>query len=197
MGLQSICVKFAVMNGGENLVKITISGHPGSGTSTLVNGICDHFNWSSLNGGQIFRDEAKRRGLSLSEFGDLCASDFSVDKSLDDILQEKIRDPNGPDVMESRLCGWWAYKLEIDCVRLWVDVNDEVRAQRVVDREGITLEKAIFENKKRSQKDRSRYIELYGLIPEDKEPYTHIIDASQKNISEVLQETIKILEASE
>ena len=197
MGLQSICVKFAVMNGGENLVKITISGHPGSGTSTLVNGICDHFNWSSLNGGQIFRDEAKRRGLSLSEFGDLCASDFSVDKSLDDILQEKIRDPNGPDVMESRLSGWWAYKLEIDCVRLWVDVNDEVRAQRVVEREGITLEKAIFENKKRSQKDRSRYIELYGLIPEDKEPYTHIIDASQKNISEVLQETIKILEASE
>jgi len=197
MGLQSICVKFAVMNGGENLVKITISGHPGSGTSTLVNGICDHFNWSSLNGGQIFRDEAKRRGLSLSDFGDLCASDFSVDKSLDDVLQEKIRDPNGPDVVESRLSGWWAYKLEIDCVRLWVDVNDEVRAQRVVDREGITLEKAIFENKKRSQKDRSRYIELYGLIPEDKEPYTHIIDASQKNISEVLQETIKILEASE
>ena len=197
MGLQSICVKFAVMNGGENLVKITISGHPGSGTSTLVNGICDHFNWSSLNGGQIFRDEAKRRGLSLSDFGDLCASDFSVDKSLDDVLQEKIRDPNGPDVVESRLSGWWAYKLEIDCVRLWVDVNDEVRAQRVVDREGITLEKAIFENKKRSQKDRSRYIELYGLIPEDKEPYTHIIDASQKNISEVLQETVKILEASE
>ena len=83
-----------------------------------------------------------------------------------------------------------------DCVRLWIEVNDEVRAQRVVNREGITIEEAIFENKKRSQKDRARYLQLYELIPEDREPYTHIIDASQKSISEVLQETIKILEAS-
>ena len=34
--------KFVVMNGSEILV-ITISGHPGSGTSTLVDGICNHF----------------------------------------------------------------------------------------------------------------------------------------------------------
>ena len=196
MAQQSICVRFAVTNGGENLVKITISGHPGSGTSTLVEGICNHFKWNSLNGGQIFRDEAKRRGLSLSEFGDLCASDFTVDKSLDEILRENMLKTNGPEVMESRLSGWWAYKLEIDCVRLWIEVNDEVRAQRVVNREGITIEEAIFENKKRSQKDRARYLQLYELIPEDREPYTHIIDASQKSISEVLQETIKILEAS-
>ena len=113
-----MCARYAAMNGGETLVKITISGHPGSGTSTLVKGICDSKGWTSLNGGDIFRSEAKNRGLSLSEFGDLCANDFSVDKSLDEILKSNMTDMNGPDVMESRLSGWWAHLLELDCIRI-------------------------------------------------------------------------------
>ena len=182
------------MSGGEILVKITISGHPGSGTSTLVDGICNHFSWNSLNGGQIFRDEAANRNMSLSEFGDLCSSDFTVDKSLDEILKQNMLDENGPDVMESRLSGWWAYKLGIDCVRLWLDVNDVVRAERVVLREGVSIEDALIQNTKRSELDNSRYMELYGLIPEDREPYTHVIDASELNVEQVLSEAVRILE---
>ena len=51
------------------MVRITISGHPGSGTSTLVAAICEARGWSSLNGGDIFRQEAKNRNFSLGEFG--------------------------------------------------------------------------------------------------------------------------------
>ena len=53
------------MSGGESLPRITISGHPGSGTSTLVSGICREMGWNSLNGGEIFRDEAKNRECLL------------------------------------------------------------------------------------------------------------------------------------
>ena len=182
------------MNGGETLVKITISGHPGSGTSTLVKGICDSKGWTSLNGGDIFRSEAKNRGLSLSEFGDLCANDFSVDKSLDEILKSNMTDMNGPDVMESRLSGWWAHLLELDCVRIWIDVNETVRANRVVDREAISFESALLENSKRTAKDLARYEEMYGLNPEDSTPYTHVIDASGLTKEEVIAATLKILE---
>ena len=69
---------------GVNMPKITISGYPGSGTSTLVSGLVNHFNWQSINGGQIFRDEASKRGLTLAEFGKLCVDDESVDKELDE-----------------------------------------------------------------------------------------------------------------
>ena len=98
---------------GVNMPKITISGYPGSGTSTLVSGLVNHFNWQSINGGQIFRDEASKRGLTLAEFGKLCVDDESVDKELDEILRRNI---SGEDVeiIESRLAGWWAYKLEVD-----------------------------------------------------------------------------------
>lgn len=176
---------------------ITISGHPGSGTSTLVKGVCDSKGWSSLNGGDIFRQEAKNRGLSLSEFEKICAEDESVDKSLDEILKNHILDSNGYEVMESRLCGWWAYNLEIDCVRLWLHASEEARAERVVVREGLSLDVAIANNKKRTAVDKARFEEMYGLNPEDETPYTHIIDASNLNVKEVLAKALEILEGIE
>tara|TARA_B100000945_G_scaffold7871_1_gene6425 strand:- start:974 stop:1531 length:558 start_codon:yes stop_codon:yes gene_type:complete len=185
------------MNGGEILPRITISGHPGSGTSSLVDGICKAKGWNSLNGGQIFRDEANNRGLSLAEFGDLCASDFSVDKSLDEILKSNMLDPDGPDVMESRLSGWWAHLLELDCKRIWLEVSEEVRAQRVVNREGISLDEAILGNRKRSEIDLARYQEMYGLNPEDLTPYTHVVNASNLDLDGVLNSVLEILEGSE
>ena len=192
-----LSVEYVVMSGGESLPRITISGHPGSGTSTLVSGICREMGWNSLNGGEIFRTEAKNRGMSLSEFGDLCSSDFTVDKSLDEILKQRMQDKNGPEVMESRLSGWWAHLLGIDCFRIWLDVDEETRARRVVNREGISIEDAISQNKKRAEIDLARYQEMYGINPEDSTPYTHILDASSKGVEEVLSEVLKILEVQE
>ena len=54
-----------------------------------------------------------------------------------------MKDENGPEVMESRLSGWWAHLLGIECIRIWLDVDEETRAQRVVNREGISIEDAI------------------------------------------------------
>ena len=68
------------MNGGNAMLKITISGAPGSGTSTLVGKIKQSTGWSSLNGGEVFRSEAERRGLSVVEFSELCKKDLDVDR---------------------------------------------------------------------------------------------------------------------
>ena len=182
------------MNGGETLVKITISGHPGSGTSTLVKGICESKGWTSLNGGDIFRSEAKNRNLSLSEFEKICSEDESVDKSLDEILKQHVLQPDGYDVLESRLCGWWAFNLDVKCIRLWLHASEESRAERVVTREGITIEEAISSNRKRTNVDRLRFNRMYGLNPEDSTPYTHVIDASGLTKEEVIASTLKILE---
>ena len=186
--------KYAVTNGGDLVVKVTISGHPGSGTSTLVNALCEHYSWSSLNGGDIFRQEAESRNLSLADFGKLCADDESVDRSLDSILQQRMLESDGPEVMESRLCGWWAYKQEIQCVRIWLEVSDTERAHRVVKREGISLDTAMEMNKKRSETDLARFQQMYSLNPSDATPYTHVIDASSLSIEEVVLTAISIME---
>ncbi|RJU98779.1 MAG: hypothetical protein DWC04_02625 [Candidatus Poseidoniales archaeon] len=181
---------------GVNMVKITVSGHPGSGTSTLVNGLMEHFGWTSLNGGEVFREEARRRGLSLAEFGDLCKTDLEVDRQLDALLQERMSLDGAEDIVESRLSGWWAYKLNLDCVRLWLEVDDQERANRVVAREHCTLEEALHANEMRTAVDAERFMELYGLLPEQREPYTIVLDATTLSREEVLSAVIEKLEAS-
>ena len=181
---------------GVSMKKVTISGHPGSGTSTLVEGLSKHFSWTSINGGQIFRNEAKERNMTLAQFGKLCSDDETIDLTLDEKLRTHILD-NSTNIIESRLAGWWAYKLDVDCLRLWLHASEEARAERVVTREGLTLEEAISNNKKRTNVDKVRFQEMYGLNPEDETPYTHIIDASKLTAEQVLMQTLKILEEIE
>lgn len=175
------------------MMKITVSGHPGSGTSTLVKGLMSHFNWKSLNGGDVFRQEAARRGMGLQEFGELCKSDLDVDRELDRLLKQQMLEGSA-QIVESRLAGWWAYHLEIPCVRLWIEVDEKERARRVVSRENISIEKALEDNKIRSEIDGERFMELYQILPEQREPYTTVLDATHLGADEVLTETIKILE---
>ncbi len=81
---------FVELNGGDILVKITVSGPPGSGTSTLVEKLANEYSWLSLNGGDIFRKEAKDRNLTVGQFSELCKTNLDVDKSLDEILKKEI-----------------------------------------------------------------------------------------------------------
>jgi cytidylate kinase len=180
---------------GVVMVRITVSGHPGSGTSTLVGGLMEHFNWTSLNGGDVFRTEAKRQGLSLAEFGQLCTEDLEVDRKLDALLQEQMSDEGSKEIVESRLAGWWAYKLDLDCVRLWLEVDSKERARRVVAREQCTLEEALEANEKRTAVDATRFMELYGLLPEQREPYTIVLDGTNLSREQILAAVIEILEA--
>ena len=178
------------------MLKVTVSGHPGSGTSTLVSLLREAKGWSSLNGGELFRQEAKRRNMSLSEFGQLCREDLEVDRQLDALLKEEMirTDDEAPSIVESRLSGWWAYKLGLSTPRIWLEVDDIERAKRVQAREGGDLNSIVEANKQRSKVDEQRFDELYGLLPQQTEPYTHIINASDLNPQEVLALVLDILE---
>jgi cytidylate kinase len=178
------------------MLQVTISGHPGSGTSTLVSLLCEAKGWSSLNGGELFRQEAKRRNMTLADFGQLCKEDLEVDRQLDALLKEQMvrTDDEAPSVIESRLSGWWAYKLGLATPRIWLEVDDLERAKRVQAREGGDLDSIVDANKQRSKIDEQRFDELYGLLPQQTEPYTHIINASDLNAQEVLASVLHILE---
>ncbi|MFL2978025.1 MAG: cytidylate kinase [Candidatus Poseidoniales archaeon] len=168
------------------MVRITVSGLPGSGTSTLVRGICEALGWYALNGGDVFREEAASRGLSVADFSQLCKSDPAVDRELDSRLVEAMEDVNGPEIVESRLAGWWAYRNHFDCLRIWVEVELDERLDRVTMREGDDVRRR-EESLLREEADRQRYTELYGIDILSMEPYDLVIDGTEPSATDVLQ----------
>ena len=175
------------MNGGEVLVKITVSGPPGSGTSTLVKKLALARNWDYVNGGGIFRNEADRRGISVGQFSQLCKDDLDVDRSLDILLKEYLTAADGPDIVESRLCGWWASNLKLECLRVWVKVTPEECGRRIQTREGGDFDSRLIESETRQSDDKDRYRILYGIDLDDMSPYNLIIDATGLSAEEVFE----------
>ena len=63
---------------------VTISGLPGSGTTTAGRLLADALGWEFQSSGELFRSMASARGVSLAEFGALAESDERIDRELDE-----------------------------------------------------------------------------------------------------------------
>jgi len=176
------------------MLRITISGAAGSGTTTLAERLCQHFDWDHLNGGMVFREQAQNRQMDLVSFAELCDHDQSVDRSLDSELKLRMGGPDGPEVVESRLAGWWSHQLGMAGIRLWLAVSLEERARRVVLREGGDVSQRKSEIESREHRDRSRFLSLYDLDPANTTPYTHILESDDMLIEEVLSSVITMIE---
>lgn len=185
--MVSLDVMFADSSGDESLLIMTVSGKPGSGTSTLVDLLSKNGGFDSVNGGDIFRQEAQRRKLSVEDFSRMCKENFEVDRSLDDALKDMILSENGPSIVESRLSGWWAYLAGVDCLRIWIAVSDEERARRIQSREGGNFDDVLESSQRRNSDDMERYRELYNINLDDMSPYNMIIEADNLDASEVFE----------
>jgi len=175
----------AVTSGGNHVLVVTISGPPGSGTSTLVAKLVEARGWRFLNGGDVFRGEAARRGLSVEELSAEAKDDLDVDRQLDALLQKRMASEDPPEIFESRLSGWWAHRSGLDCLRVWIDVSEEERARRIQNREGGDFKECLGRSQKRQRDDKARYMELYQIDLDDLTPYNFVIDCDEKNEDEV------------
>ena len=182
---------FVLRRGEDEMVRITISGPAGSGTSTLSQVLMNQYGYTHLNGGDVFRQEAERRGLSLRTFGTLCDDDPSVDKILDEHLRQSMIAEDGPDIVESRLSGWWAYQLRIEIPRIYLQASVDARAHRVSAREGSELELARRLAMERDARDRRRLQDLYGIDLASTEPYTLVLDTDGLSPGDVAREVME------
>ncbi|MCG1003927.1 MULTISPECIES: (d)CMP kinase [Halobacterium] len=143
---------------------VTISGPPGSGKSTVASALADHLDYDHISGGDIFRELADDRGLSLEEFNELAEEDSQIDKDLDRQLRETARERDDV-VLESRLAGWMAG--EYADIKIWLDAPLSVRARRIAEREEKTPATARAETEKREDSENARYADYYSIDFDD------------------------------
>jgi len=170
-------------------VLITISGPPGSGTTTLSRLVADALGLDRLPGGEVFRQMAAESGMTLAEFGRHAHDHPEHDRELDRRLLERAR--AGDVVLESRLAGWLATEAEVLAVRVWVACDDEERARRVGGRDGTDLATALADNAAREALERARYRQLYDVDLTDLSIYDLVLDSTARPAEALADEVIE------
>ena len=151
---------------------ITVSGPPGCGATTVSEGLSAALDCGYVSGGDIFRQLADDRDMSLSQ---LIAKTDEIDRALDRRLRtiaEKWGAANKPFVLESRLAGWLAGN-RAD-LRIWLDAPSEVRVDRTRDREEMEAEMRV-----REVSEAGRYRSYYGIDVDDRSFYDLAINTAR------------------
>jgi predicted cytidylate kinase len=171
---------------------LTIGGPPGSGKTTVARLLAEKLEMELVVIGEIFRNLAKEKGYTLSEFGEIASSDHSIDLELDKRTIEKAG--QGNIVLEGRLAGVMLQKNDITSFKIWLDADIKERAKRIAQRDGGELEDVISRIQERHQCEVDRYQEIYGVKLTDKNIYDLVIDTTDISSEKVVDIILGTLE---
>jgi predicted cytidylate kinase len=171
---------------------ITISGLPGSGTTTIAKLLEKKIGLKYVYSGDIFRKMAKKYNMSLEEFGSYCEKHRDVDEQLDRYQLEILR--KGNVIVEGRITGWIAHSNKIPSTKVLLKAGLETRADRIVKREKGDIEKRKKEILKREKSEAIRYKIYYDIDLNDTSIYDLIVDSSDKSPDEIVKIIVKEIE---
>ena len=126
--------------------------------------------------GQLFREEAVRRGLTLAEFNALAQSDPSVDLTLDEQQLEILR--RGGVILEGRLSGWLAHREKIPSFKVWLVCDEDEAIRRLVQRDGDDAATQAEITRDRITRERDRYVRYYNADYTNTAIYDLVLDST-------------------
>lgn len=125
---------------------ITVSGPPGCGSTSLCSRLSDAMDCPYVSGGDIFREIAEKRDLTLTQLSAKAQESDEIDRALDTRLRqiaEKWGTANKPFILESRLAGRLAG--DRADLRIYLNAPEEVRKDRIRNRAETSAEMGVRE----------------------------------------------------
>ena len=174
----------------ESNLFITVSGRSGSGVTTLCEGLSEALDCGYVSGGEVFRELAEERDMSLTQFVAKASESEEIDREIDRRLRtvaEKWGAANKAFILESRLAGWLAGN-RAD-LRIYLDAPEEVRVERTTDREEIGAEMRV-----RDVIDTKRYEDYYGIDITDRSIYDLVVNTARWSPEGVLEFVLAAIE---
>ncbi|MEB3861268.1 MAG: AAA family ATPase [Desulfurococcales archaeon] len=151
---------------------IVVSGSPGSGKSTIARRLAGDLGLRYLSTGSIFRETARKLGISLVELSVMAESDPSIDLMIDKRTIEEAR--RGGVVIDSHLAAWLIH--DIADYLVYTKAPLMVRARRVAERDKVSLGEALEEIVAREYSQWRRFKRYYGIDVRDLGIFDIIID---------------------
>ena len=172
---------------------ITLSGKAGSGKSTVAKQLAKKLKLKHYSIGDIMRQIAKERNVSLNKLSKLAEKDKTIDLELDK-KQIELRDKND-FIIDGRLT---AYFLPFADLKVFLDCTDKTRTERILkekrkDEESKSITELIKKIKQREQSERKRYEKLYKIDYYDKKFYDLMIDTTNLSIEEVVDNIMEVV----
>ncbi|MGB7532291.1 MAG: AAA family ATPase [Halobacteriota archaeon] len=164
-------------------MRITISGLPGSGTTTVAKLLSEELSVELISAGELFRQIAKEKKLPLEHFNKLAETDDDFDRQIDERQGEEAMKRENV-IVEGRLSGFFVPDADL---KIWLKAPVETRAARIAHREAIAYEEALSAMNNRERSENKRYEQYYGVNLADLSTYELVIDSSRWSERDIVE----------
>ena len=176
---------------------ITVSGRIGSGATTLAKKLSEVLGWKMLEGGQIMRKANKDAGGTVIEAD---KRPDSVDLKYEEMVKEILKEEKH-HIVQSHLAGFDAqgiervFKICVVCEDEEGNDKTDIRIDRLVNRDKISVDQAKYEIKEREERNLEKWRRLYAKndaewVYWDKKYYDLVINTYSHNQEETLRITL-------
>lgn len=176
-------------------MRITVSGHPGSGTTSLAKYLQKEFGYNLISAGEVFRQLAAEAGMTLPEFGAKCEEDPAVDRMIDE-RQKEIGENSDDIIVEGRLSGWMVENADLS---IWVSASLQCRSDRISQRDGLDPGISYPLTRERQLCEARRYQDYYDIDINDLSVYDLVISSEKWGVEElgrIVREAVKGLKSN-
>lgn len=163
---------------------VTIGGLHGTGKSTYARMIAKQLKLRYVSAGQLFRDLAKEKGISLEELSSQAAKSPEIDRLIDE--RSAAEAAKGDTVIEGQLAAWMAK--DRAQVRIYLKASDDARIARIARRDHLDHETAHKQTLEREELQRDRYKRYYGIDTDDLSLYNVVVDTSDRSVESTSSE---------
>ena len=139
---------------------ITISGQIAVGTTTLTKNLINNLNWKHINIGAVQREYDRKNRLHENKTGALSRTD-EHEKEID-AMTEEILKTEKDIIYEAWLSGFFARNHKDILKVLLICSHDDIRVDRVANRDNVTVEQAKHWIKQREGENITKWKKLYG-----------------------------------
>lgn len=168
---------------------ITISGLVCTGTTTLSKLLADKLIWQRSSTGEMFREYCIKNNLPLEQAS---LRPDSVTLEVDGMVKKKLLEDKDL-IMEGWLTGFLARETK-DVYKILLVCNDALRIDRLVNRDGLTVEEAKKHIETREAENLKKWSRIYGVSDFwDPKYYDLTIDTYANSKEQALNKAIEAL----